>query len=309
MRGLITILIIILLLPVFATEIELVPEAQLINHSSEYYFGFPITMTILDNELYVMDQKSGKVHVFAEESLQYLRSFGELGSEPGQFDRPVSIASDIYGNIVISDYNNDRFQTLTPYGEFVEELYQYYPWRMNYFADELYVDLFPGVDEAGIYLLDSNEFYQQLDINRYFKKENFSSVLEKYYSWCVTDWGYVLSFSGRDKVVLFNRKGRKLKTEVEPLPFSLPNTLYGKPNPYNGGFLLLGSANDHVVADTTGAKVNNEGFLGYYGKDGKLINTYKLPDNVWLTDTWTINGDKIYLYDSGRLVINRFRID
>ncbi|MCF7919496.1 MAG: hypothetical protein K9N06_06260 [Candidatus Cloacimonetes bacterium] len=310
MRWFIILIFLNVTLSVFAQEqYSLIPDTQLSGTGKGYSLSFPIDLMVMENELYVLDQTSGIIYVFDAASLTPDRKFGGLGSQPVEFSKAMSICADGNGNLAVSDYSNDRIQIISPYGEFLGEITQIYPWRLSNNSGELYADLFPGIPEAGIYVIDNNELAQVVDLGRFFEKENFKSILEKYYSWCATDWGFVLSFSGRDEVVIFNRNGKKKRNRVEPLPFSMPNTLYGKPCAWQDGFLLLGTANDHSMADTTQTKINYEGFLGYYTQKGELEKIYKLPADVWLADAWTLEGDKVYLYDSVRMIVNRFRLD
>jgi sugar lactone lactonase YvrE len=48
-----------------------------------------------------------------------LLRFGELGSEPGQFDDPRYIAIDLQGNIFIGNYSGGRVQKFDPQGNFL----------------------------------------------------------------------------------------------------------------------------------------------------------------------------------------------
>ena len=48
-----------------------------------------------------------------------LRSFGTHGSSQGQFNTPFGIADDGEGNILVTDYNNNRIQKFTAEGQFL----------------------------------------------------------------------------------------------------------------------------------------------------------------------------------------------
>src|SRR3712207_7681975 len=59
-----------------------------------------------------------RVQKFTREG-EYISSFGERGSGPGQFEQPWGIAVDMFGDIYIGDWGNDRIQKLTADGQFL----------------------------------------------------------------------------------------------------------------------------------------------------------------------------------------------
>jgi NHL repeat./F-box domain. len=74
------------------------------------------------NEIYMVDTSFNRICVFSHEG-ELIRSWGNLGSEPGNFTHPWGIAID--KNIIfITDYGNRRIQAFTCYGQFIYE-YKY----------------------------------------------------------------------------------------------------------------------------------------------------------------------------------------
>jgi DNA-binding beta-propeller fold protein YncE len=53
---------------------------------------------------------------------KWLKSFGEPGSGPGQFNTPHSIAADAQGNIYVADRGNGRIQVFDEEGKFLREI-------------------------------------------------------------------------------------------------------------------------------------------------------------------------------------------
>jgi DNA-binding beta-propeller fold protein YncE len=53
---------------------------------------------------------------------RWLKSFGEPGSGPGQFNTPHSIAADAQGNIYVADRGNRRIQVFDGEGKFLREI-------------------------------------------------------------------------------------------------------------------------------------------------------------------------------------------
>jgi hypothetical protein len=279
-------------------------DRYLPSNGYDYSFSFPIELSIIDSLLYIVDQKTGVINVFELNSLSLVQQFGNFGSEPGSFDRPISIGSGDPAHLVVSDFNNHRIQFLTPEGDYISELDFAYPWKFSPSKDELlYLGNFPGSAEAGIFAVTANELYQVIDLAGYFRKQKFGSVLDKYYSFCATDWGFAISFSGRDEVVLFHKNGKAQKNKAEKLPLAHPNTLYGKPIAYDDGFLLLGTSNNLAPEDSTQIKADYHNLIGKYNINGKLELLYRLPNLIFLTDSWALAGNRIYLYDTGKFRI------
>ena len=279
------------------------------SQGDDYFFTFPIELDIVGDELYIIDQKSCIVNVFDSQSLSFDRKFGQPGTEPGMFNRPLSVNKDGWGNIAVSDYNNDRMQILTPFGDFIEEIELIYPWKTCYYDQQLYIDVFPGSDQAGIYSVVDSDISLEVDLYKYFANKRFGSVLDKYYSYCVMDWGYVLSFSGRDEIAFFNNSGKPKRTKVDKLPLKYKNTLYGKPLPYQKGFLILASSNDHDAADSTQIEISYHNIIGQYDKKGNLLNVFLLPNKVWLTDSWALKINQVFLYETRELKVYKFSLN
>jgi hypothetical protein len=56
---------------------------------------------------------------------KYLRSFGRLGSGPGEFKTPHDLTLDPQGRLLVADRGNHRIQVLDQDGNFIEEWKQY----------------------------------------------------------------------------------------------------------------------------------------------------------------------------------------
>jgi streptogramin lyase len=52
----------------------------------------------------------------------WVKSWGEKGTRPGEFDTPHSIAADARGNIYVADRGNRRIQVFDPDGKFLREM-------------------------------------------------------------------------------------------------------------------------------------------------------------------------------------------
>jgi DNA-binding beta-propeller fold protein YncE len=49
---------------------------------------------------------------------KFIKSWGSRGTEPGQFDAPLSIAADLHGNLYVADRGNKRIQVFDGDGVF-----------------------------------------------------------------------------------------------------------------------------------------------------------------------------------------------
>jgi DNA-binding beta-propeller fold protein YncE len=85
-------------------------------------FNLPTNLAIAtDGSLYVTDGYGNcRVHKFTAEG-QYLFSWGEPGSGPGQFNLPHGIAIDKQGRVFVADRENSRIQIFSAEGTFIDE--------------------------------------------------------------------------------------------------------------------------------------------------------------------------------------------
>jgi DNA-binding beta-propeller fold protein YncE len=85
-------------------------------------FNFPTDLALgPGGDLYVTDgYGNARVHHFSAQG-ELLRSWGEPGSGPGQFQIPHGIAVDSAGRIYVADRENSRIQRFTLEGEYVDE--------------------------------------------------------------------------------------------------------------------------------------------------------------------------------------------
>ncbi|MDP8922189.1 MAG: peptidyl-alpha-hydroxyglycine alpha-amidating lyase family protein [Chloroflexota bacterium] len=85
-------------------------------------FNRPTNLAVGPNgNLYVSDgYGNARVHQFRADG-ELIRSWGEPGTGPGQFNLPHGIAVDGDGRVLVADRENDRIQVFSPDGEYLEE--------------------------------------------------------------------------------------------------------------------------------------------------------------------------------------------
>ena len=69
--------------------------------------NYPYSLTINNNLVYVSEYGNHCVSVFDTKGT-FLHCFGKLGSGEGEFDRPHGITTDTFGNLYVSDTDNNR---------------------------------------------------------------------------------------------------------------------------------------------------------------------------------------------------------
>ena len=92
-------------------------------------------------EIFISDGYRNNRVVVCNAKGEFVRTWGELGTKPGQFSLPHSIASDSKDRIYVADRNNSRVQVFSAQGKFLAQwanLCQ--PWTIRITAkDEVYV--------------------------------------------------------------------------------------------------------------------------------------------------------------------------
>ena len=68
---------------------------------------FPSSLTINDNLVYVSEFGNDRVSVFDIKGT-FLHCFGKRGSGEGEFYSPRGITTDIFNNLYVSDFDNNR---------------------------------------------------------------------------------------------------------------------------------------------------------------------------------------------------------
>ena len=85
-------------------------------------FNAPTGLTLAPNgDLYVSDgYGNARVHQFSAEGT-LIRSWGEPGTDPGQFNLPHAVWYTDDNRLLVADRENDRIQVFDPEGRFLEE--------------------------------------------------------------------------------------------------------------------------------------------------------------------------------------------
>ena len=125
------------------------------------HFNMPSdVITAPNGDIFVADGHGGtsnaRIVKFSADGT-FIKTWGELGSAPGQFDGPHGLAFDSQGRLFVADRSNNRIQIFDQDGNFLDQWYQFS--RLSgIFIDSN--DILYGVDS------ESNEIRGRGDVRR-----------------------------------------------------------------------------------------------------------------------------------------------
>ncbi len=80
----------------------------------------PMNLVVYKQELYVADYWQDQIFVFTLAG-ELIRTIGQAGSGPGQFNAPGGVAVGENGDLYVADFYNQRVQKLSASGEFIRQ--------------------------------------------------------------------------------------------------------------------------------------------------------------------------------------------
>lgn len=97
--------------------------------SDERHFNMPSdVITAPNGDIFVADGHGGnsnaRIVKFSADGT-FLKTWGERGSAPGQFDGPHGLAMDSQGRLFVADRSNNRIQVFDQEGNFLDQWYQF----------------------------------------------------------------------------------------------------------------------------------------------------------------------------------------
>lgn len=108
------------------------------------FFGPRGIATGPDGNIYIADTGNKRIVVTSPEG-QYLFQWGSFGSEPGQFNEPVSVAVDTDGTVAVGDTWNGRIQYFAITGDGKVNPQPINTWRINGWQAQTYDDPYVAV--------------------------------------------------------------------------------------------------------------------------------------------------------------------
>lgn len=97
-----------------------------------------------DNQIYIADTGNKRIVVTSAEG-EYIYQWGSFGSEPGQFNEPVSVAVDADGTVAVGDIWNGRVQYFATAGDGKINPQPMNTWRINGWQAQTYDDPYVAI--------------------------------------------------------------------------------------------------------------------------------------------------------------------
>lgn len=99
-------------------KVKVIPCRQLFNitGTEKKPFNQPSAVEVFNDRIFVLDGVNSRVAVFGPEGT-FLFSFGEAGSDPGEFKAPLGLSIDFKGRIYVADSENHRIQIFDTKGK------------------------------------------------------------------------------------------------------------------------------------------------------------------------------------------------
>ena len=246
-------------------------------------------------------------------AFRFLFSFGEKGERPGQFNRPLGVSSDAYGNIYVADTGNNRMQQFDANGRLVAFVGGF-GWENEQFQMPMDIFVYNSLD---IYLAD----YENSRIERYDKNLNW---ITSYYSNDNWETKYQFEFprsvslslhgdffivdSQNDRITKFNAAfepeltfgdfdwGQGVLQNPSHISISLDDIIYvsdsdaGKIRVYDYFGNFLRDIGEGVLLSPKGLCVNSEGHL--FVADSELDQIFAFTKSGKLLLKFGSTGDK-----------------
>ena len=232
------------------------------------------------NEIAVTDRDNKRVQIFSSDGT-YLRSFGRIGDQEGEFYHPTGIAYLNNGNIVVADSLNNRLQIFTERGDYLTQIgsqenfdHQFdYPWGLS-------------VDRDGnIIVADSNNKLIKIftPSGQILQKFGGGDLLVDPCHCIQKDQYFIVSDNGDHSIKLFNTGGDFL--------YKFGNEGEGDGEFDNRYCLSVDKAGHLMVCDGTNCRVQ------VLELNGKFITKFKLVSGGLPTSTAVLSDGTIVVSD------------
>ncbi len=184
--------------------------------------------------VYIVDSGNHRIVVF-DLAGNFVRTFGQKGQGPGEFNNPTGLCVDENSRIVVADYQNNRIQIFSPEGEILQNINT----KEVRVADLLVIDgLFYTVSSFGssgfninmgletetqplvIVLNDAGDVVSEITISDFPETQPFVRALKNRV--CLSfspDRKLFLPFGNMNLIMVFNLKGDRLARFERELPF------------------------------------------------------------------------------------------
>ncbi|RPI49227.1 MAG: hypothetical protein EHM55_24170 [Acidobacteria bacterium] len=127
------------------------------NESRDAFNGVADLVIARNGDIFIADGESTNTRVVKySKDGKFVTWWGGLGTEPGKFDEPHSIAIDAQGRLYVGDRRNKRVQVFDQSGKFLQQwTHLGTPWGVFVKGDRLYV--VDGTEANCLYIVDTKD--------------------------------------------------------------------------------------------------------------------------------------------------------
>jgi len=95
--------------------------------SPDYFYQPNDVVTAPNGDIFVAEgHGAGNNRILKfDKTGKFIKEWGKLGTQPGEFDQPHALAFDSRGRLIVGDRNNNRIQIFDQDGKFLQELRQF----------------------------------------------------------------------------------------------------------------------------------------------------------------------------------------
>lgn len=274
---------------------------NMIQGSFEKPLSNPIDIVIVNENLYVTDNKNDQIQVFEKDGTPKF-IFGKSGQKEGEFQYPYGITADSKNKIYVGDLYTGKISIFNTEGKFLkyfktdkgEDLPAKHPGGLRIVNDKLYMT---DINDGAVFIYDlkgkcllnlPRQTYEGLEVmapNGIYPDKNGNIYL---------------SDTGNNRVLKLDSKGKWLLT--------INGSPNGKSNPElisqrgitldkNGNVLIADKLSHRILSYTSNGKENYK-----VGSLGSGVENFSYPNNIFVK-----NDGTIYVVDSGNNRIMEFQ--
>ncbi|NOR15646.1 MAG: 6-bladed beta-propeller [Candidatus Aminicenantes bacterium] len=257
---------------------EIVWSVTYFGEGESDYFHRPsdIEIDLKQSLVYIADSGNQRIVVFDLDG-NFVRTLGQKGQGPGEFNNPTGLCVDDNSRIVVADYQNNRIQIFSPEGKFLQNINT----KEVRVADLLLIDgLFYTISSFGssgfnismgletetqplvVVLNDSGDVVSEITIADFPETQPFVRALKNRVCLSISpDRKLFLPFGNMNLIMVFNLQGDRLARFERELPFKpiTPSLKSQKTSPDGEKSMVQMVATIDMVSRAS-----------HFGPDGKL---------------------------------------
>lgn len=273
---------------------------SLFNNENEYFYGRLNCLNIINNHVYLNDSNTQKFHVYDADSLTFLRSFGEAGKGPNEYNIARSIVSKD-SLIMICDVGNKRIQKLDYNENLQYSIPAFLIWNMKNIRNEIYCSNIGFYPKASIFKFsDEDTFDAYFNVSNIFDKFKIDKKNRPFTYFITSNNNIIIALETLGRLLLISEDKQK---ELH-FPFCDREEVFiGEIHAYQKGFMI---ATMIINKD----EIPESNFL-YYDNNGALQKIFTIPKNIVVPDlfAWKIYNNFLFVYDNMQSQLYKLKFD